>query len=223
MVYLFIGQDLNLKDAPFSSKDTQLKQIKEEFLPKRVEHFNSDTLYAETLKLKDLQEKLLALPVESSKRIVIIKNAQELDPDIDDFILRWAKQASKDILLLLDIEKQNKKENFLRNISKYAKVFRFKEVLAFNTFNLSRRIEQRSVGPALTLLGQLLKDGEKPERILGGLRYSVENSRMSAPEMKRRIKFLLECDIEIKTGKLKPVFALEKLVVKLCVLAQPFH
>ena len=73
MVYLFIGQDLNLKDAPFSSKDTQLKQIKEEFLPKRVEHFNSDTLYAETLKLKDLQEKLLALPVESSKRIVIIK------------------------------------------------------------------------------------------------------------------------------------------------------
>ena len=30
MVYLFIGQDLNLKDAPFSSKDTQLKQIKED-------------------------------------------------------------------------------------------------------------------------------------------------------------------------------------------------
>ena len=81
----------------------------------------------------------MVLPVESSKRIVIIKNAQELDPDIDDFILRWAKQASKDILLLLDIEKQNKKETFLRNISKYAKVFRFKEVLALNTFNLSRR------------------------------------------------------------------------------------
>jgi DNA polymerase III delta subunit len=223
MIYLFFGQDSSSQDAPLSSKDTRLKQIKEEFLPKGVEHFNLDTLYAETLKLKELQEKLLALPVESPRRIVVIKNAQELSPDMDDFILRWAKQASKDILLLLDIEKQGKKEAFLRGINKYAKVFNFKETLALNTFNLSRRIEQRSVGNALTVLDQLLKNGEKPERILGGLRYTVENSRMSALETKRRIRFLLECDIEIKTGKLKPVFALEKLIVKLCSLAQPFH
>ncbi|MDD5196662.1 MAG: hypothetical protein WC937_00815 [Candidatus Omnitrophota bacterium] len=223
MVYLFIGQDLKSPDTPLSSKDTRLKQIREEFLPKSVEHFNLDILYAETLKLKELQEKLLALPVKSPKRIIVIKNAQELAPGIDDFILRWAKQASKDILLLLDMEKQGKKEAFLRNIYKYAKTFRFQEVLALNTFNLSRMIEQHSAGNALKVLGQLLKDGEKPERILGGLRYAVENSRLSAPETKCRIRFLLECDIEIKTGKLRPVFALEKLIVRLCALAQPFH
>ncbi|MDD2679562.1 MAG: hypothetical protein PHO03_01995 [Candidatus Omnitrophica bacterium] len=223
MVYLFIGQDSRSPDAPLSHKDTRLKQIKEEFLPKSVADFNLDILYAETLKLKELQEKLLALPVKSAKRIVVIKNAQELGPELDDFILRWAKQASKDILLLLDMEKQGKKEAFLRNIYKYARIFRFKEVLALNTFNLSRRIEQRNAGYALEVLSQLLKDGERPERILGGLRYAVENSRMSAPETKRRIRFLLECDIEIKTGRVKPVFALEKLIVKLCALAQPFH
>ncbi|MFA4989795.1 MAG: hypothetical protein WC576_03380 [Candidatus Omnitrophota bacterium] len=223
MVYLFIGQDLKSPDAPFSSKDTRLKQIREEFLPQSVEHFNLDILYAETLKLKELQEKLLALPVKSPKRIIVIKNAQELAPGLDDFILRWAKQASKDILLLLDMEKQGKKEAFLRNIYKYAKTFRFQEALVLNTFNLSRMIGQRSAVNALKILGQLLKDGEKPERILGGLRYAVENSRLSVPETKCRIRFLLECDMEIKTGKLKPVFALEKLIVRLCALAQPFH
>ncbi|MDD2928085.1 MAG: hypothetical protein PHE30_04445 [Candidatus Omnitrophica bacterium] len=223
MIYLFIGQDLKSPNTPLSSKDTRLKQIKEEFLPKSVEHFNLDILYAETLKLKELQEKLLALPVKSPKRIIVIKNAQELAPGIDAFILHWAKQASKDILLLLDMERQGRKEAFLRNIYKYAKTFRFQEVLALNTFNLSRMIEQRSAGNALKILGQLLKDGEKPERILGGLRYAVENSRLNALETKCRIRFLLECDIEIKTGKLRPVFALEKLIVRLCALAQPFH
>ncbi|MBP7836430.1 MAG: hypothetical protein KA022_03035 [Candidatus Omnitrophica bacterium] len=223
MLYLFIGQDSNPQGAPLSSKDTRLKQIREEFLPKSVEHFNLDTLYAESLKLKELQEKLLALPVKSPKRIVIIKNAQKLSSDVDDFIRRWAKQASKDILLLLDMEEQGRKEAFLRDIYKNAKVFRFQEILALNTFNLSRSIEQRNASGALTVLTQLLKDGEKPERILGGLRYAAENSRRSVPETRCRIKFILDCDLEIKTGKLKPVLALEKLIIKLCALAQPFH
>ena len=89
MIYLFIGQDSPYKDSPFSSKDLQLKQIKEEFLPKEIEQFNLDTLYAETLELKDLQEKLLAMPVNSSKRIILIRNANELGRDSEDFILKW--------------------------------------------------------------------------------------------------------------------------------------
>jgi DNA polymerase III delta subunit len=223
MIYLFLGQDLSFKDSPFSSKDIQFKQIKEEFLPKEVEQFNLDILYAETLKLKELQEKLLALPVRSPKRIIMIRNAQELPSDIEDFIASWAKCERKDIVLLLDIEEQGKKEAFLRRINKYAKVFRFKESHAPNTFNLTRSIEQRKPDYALKLLEQLLKDGERPERILGGLRYTLENSPLNAFDIKRRIKMLLECDVEIKTGKAKPVFALEKLIVRLCALAQPFH
>nr|HPL83037.1 hypothetical protein [Candidatus Omnitrophota bacterium] len=68
-----------------------------------------------------------------------------------------------------------------------------------------------------------IKDGERPERILGGLRYSLENNVQDVKGLRRRLKLLLNCDIEIKTGKLKPVFALEKLVVNLCALSQPFH
>jgi DNA polymerase III delta subunit len=222
MVYLFIGQDSFSKDSPLSSKDIQLKKIKEEFLPKDVEQFNLDILYAERLQLRDLQEKLLSIPVNSSKRIIVIKNAQELDQETEDFIAGWAKQVVKEIILLLDIEKQSKKEAFLKDIYQYAKLFRFKEASAQNTFNLTRQIEQRRPDSALKILEELLKEGERPERILGGLRYALENSSMSALEVKRRVKWLLECDIEIKTGKLKPVFALEKLIVKLCSFIQPF-
>ena len=223
MIYLFLGQDSLPKDSSVSFKDTQLKQIKEEFLSREVAQFNLDLLYAEALKLKELQEKLLALPVKSPKRIVVIKNAQELDKDIEDFIEEWAKLERKDTLLLLDIEEQDKKESFLKNIYKYAKTFRFKEPQALNTFNLTRQIAQRNAGSALKMLEELIKEGERPERILGGLRYTLENSPMSALEVKRRIKMLLDCDIEIKTGKAKPVFALEKLIVRLCALVQPLH
>ena len=216
MVYLFIGQD-----SP--AKDIELKRIKKESLTRELEQFNLDILYAEGLSLNGLQEKLLSLPVKSPKRIVVIKNVQELKKDIEDFITGWSKKPDQDIILVLDIDRQNNKDAFIRSINKYAKIIRFKENVPLNTFNLSRLIEQRRTDYALRVLNQLIKDGERPERILGGLRYSLEASMMSALEARLRFKLLLNCDIEIKTGRLKPVFALEKLVVNLCALAQPFH
>lgn len=223
MVYLFVGQDYPYRDSPLSAKDIRLKQIKEEFLPKKVEQFNFDCLYAETLKLKDLQEKLLCLPVNSPKRMILIRNAQELAADIEAFILEWVKSCQRAVILLLDIEDAAKKEDFLKNIHRYVKVFRFKEEVTLNTFNLTRSIEERRPDYALRILNQLLKNGERPERILGGLRYSLQKSRLNPLEIKRRVRLLIASDIEIKTGKAKPVFALEKLIVRLCALVQPLH
>ncbi|MDO8661793.1 MAG: hypothetical protein Q7K98_01045 [Candidatus Omnitrophota bacterium] len=223
MIYLFVGQDSTLKDSPLSVKDTQLKQIKEVFLPKKVEQFNYDCLYAETLKLTDLQERLLCLPVNSPKRMIVVRNVQELAADIEAFILEWAKSGERSILLLLDIEDAGKKDDFLKKIHQYAKVFRFKETTSLNTFNLTRSIEERRPDHALRILDQLLKDGERPERIMGGLRYALEKSRLNPLEIKRRLRLLIDSDIEIKTGRVKPVLALEKLIVRLCALVQPFH
>jgi DNA polymerase III delta subunit len=211
MVYLFIG-----KDSP--AKEIALKQIKLESLPQGLEQFNFDLLYAEELSLKSLQEKLLAMPVNSSSRVLVIKNSGELKREVEDFILAWSKELSKSIVLVLDMEQQSGKDAFIRNINKYAKVIRFKEAVPLNTFNLSRQIEEKRPDNALNILSQLIKDGERPERILGGLRYSLENNMKDVTVLRRRIKLLLNCDIEIKTGKLKPVFALEKLVVNLCAL-----
>lgn len=221
MLYLFIGQDSPYQDSSLSCKDLQLKKIKERSFPKEMEQFNLDLLYGDGLKLKELQERLLLLPVEAGCRVIVIRNAQELEPQIDAFLVQWAKDVGKKTILVLDIEDPQKKETLIRNLSKYAQTIRFKENLALTTFTLARSIEQRRTAYALKVLGELLKDGERPERILGGLRYRLEKSLLSGLEIKRRVKLLLDCDIEIKTGKVSPTLALEKLTVKLTSLVQP--
>ena len=81
-VYLFIGQDT-------LSKDTRLKKLKEEFLSPHTQYFNLDVLYAGDLDLKGLQERLLCLPLKGEKRIVVIKDSQNLK------FKEWQKQAER--------------------------------------------------------------------------------------------------------------------------------
>lgn len=209
MVYLFTGQDS-------LSKDIQLKAIKKQFLARETEQFNFDILYARELNLKGLQEKLLCLPVKSSKRILLVKAAQDLKDDVKEFILNYAKKPYQDIILILDTSHQGRPDQFLSRIYRYTKVYRFKESVKQDTFLLSRQIDLKRPDYALRVLNQLLKDGERPERILGGLRYAYERETSHPLERRRKLKLLLNCDIDIKTGKLKPLFALERLVVSLC-------
>ena len=208
-VYLFIGQDS-------FSKDIQIKKIKEQFLSRELEYFNFDTLYSKELNRIDLQERLLSLPLKVKKRIVIIKDAQSLKENIKEFLLNYVKNPSPKILLILDINRYNPKDEFIRHITRYCKTFRFREPLHLDAFTLSRYISPRSADYALRILHQLLKNGEKPERILGGLRYAWGKDTINSLERRKRLKTLLNCDLDIKTGRLKPDFALEKLVIKLC-------
>jgi len=211
MVYLFVGQDSFAKDAA-------LERIKEEFLPSKLVDFNLDILHGDKLSLEVLQEKLLFLPVKSSKRIILLRNAGDLGKRQESFILQWSSKENKNVLLILDISREDQKPQLIKSLGRYAKIMRFKEDVSFSTFNLSRQIEGRRINQALLILNELIKGGERPERILGGLRYSLESNSIDTLSLRRRIKLLLNCDIEIKTGKLKPVFALEKLVVSLSAL-----
>lgn len=216
MVYLFIGEDS-------LSKDIKLKRIKQEFLFPGREDFNLDVLYSKELDLLTLQERILTLPLKSKKRIVVIKDAQRLGDNIKEFILEYVKQPHPSIVLVLDISQKNYKDEFINRICRYAEVCRFRESIQLDTFALARPIEMKRTDYALRLLSQLLKDGEKPERILGGLRYVWERDSVSGVETRKRLKALLDCDIDIKTGKLRPDFALEKLVVRLCGLPKSFR
>jgi len=216
MVYLFIGEDC-------LSKDAQLKAIRQQFLSKKTEQFNLDILYAKELTLHNLQERLLCLPVNSPTRIVVVKDAQDLREDIRQYFLKYVQAPFKQIILILDINQQAKSDEFINQIYRYAKVFRFKEARRLDTFTLNRQIALKKPDYALRVLNQLLKEGERPERILGGLRYAWERDVTTPIELKKRLKLLLNCDIDIKTGRLKPLFALEKLVVNLCGLEKPFH
>lgn len=216
MVYLLIGQDIQ-------AREEQLRKIKQEFLPKELQDFNLDTLYAKEASLKDIQERFLALPLKSAKRIIIIKDGDCLDEACRDFLLSYAKNPNKQLILVLVLEHYDYQDGFTKSISRIAKVMRFRETVNPDTFALNRQIELRKADYALRLLSQLLKNGEAPERILGGLRYAWEKQGMQNLEAKRKLRLLLGCDVEIKTGRLKPAFALEKLVVGLCGFTQAAH
>lgn len=209
MVYLLIGQDI-------AAKETQLKKIKQEFLPPELQDFNLDTLYAKEITLKDIQERFLSLPLKSAKRIMVIKDAHLLDEKSRDFILAFSEKPHKQLVLVLDFAQYDYKDEFIKGICGNASVLRFKETVNPDTFTLNRQIELRKTDSALRLLSQLLKNGEAPERILGGLRYAWEKQDNQSVLSRKKLKLLLGCDLEIKTGRLKPAFALEKLVVSLC-------
>ena len=209
-VYLFIGQD-NF------SKDIQLKRIKDEFLTKETGQFDLDILYARELNLKNLQEKLLFLPLKAKKRIIIVKNAQDLRLELKEFLLNYVKSPYPKIILILDIARYNPKDEFIKQITQYTKAFRFKEPLPLDAFVLSRQIYLKRLDYSLRVLNQLLQNGEKPERILGGLRYAWQQATLGPLETRKKLKLLLNCDIDIKTGRLRPDFALERLVVRLCL------
>jgi DNA polymerase III delta subunit len=216
MVYLFIGEDC-------PAKDLQLQKLKVESVKNGLEQFNLDVLYSRELTLKALQEKLTYLPFKDSKRMLVIRQAEDLKKEIKDFLIHYSLEPRKDTVLVLDFGLLQRKDEFLNRLRKNSKVILFKETVKPDTFVLSRSIESRRLDTALKLLDQLLKDGEKPERILGGLRYAWERGIANPVETKRRLKLLLGCDIDIKTGRLKPSFALEKLVVGLCAAGKPAH
>jgi len=211
MFYIFVGED-NL------SKEARLRKIKEEALPNHLENFNFDVLYAKDILLRGLQEKLLFLPIKSDKRVIVIKQAQALKADVKKFLSEYARKAVKGLIVVLDFDRSDPRDGFFKEMSGCSRVIRFREAANPDAFLLSRQIELKKADAALSVLNELFRKGERPERIMGGLRSSWERRLSSPPELKKRIRLLLNCDIDIKKGRLKPEFALERLVVRLCGL-----
>ncbi|MBP7215814.1 MAG: hypothetical protein KBA46_00855 [Candidatus Omnitrophica bacterium] len=211
--YLFIGNDLAIQLQ-------HITKLKASFFAKDVEQFNYEVIFGRELTLNQLQEKLRCLPVKAKKRIVILKEADALKDEVREFIARFVQQPYPHVVLVLIANHISPKDTFLSAVSRFAHVIRAKEVFTPDAFLLGRQIEAGRFDYALRSLNQLLQNGEKPERILGGLRYSWEKNLASLPERKKRLRLLLQCDIDIKTGRLAPAFALEKLVVGLCGLGK---
>jgi DNA polymerase III delta subunit len=214
-LYLFLGED------PLS-KDIKLKNIKEGLIEPSLEQFNLDILYARESNLRKLQERFLCLPFRAQKRLIVIKDAQALKEDQKEFILNYSRKPSHHLVVILDFTRHDPKDGFVDQLKRYAQLVRFKEFIRPDTFLLCRQINFRKADYALRTLDQLLDNGEKPEWILGGLRYATQRDVVSPPEKRRRLKAILHCDIDIKTGRLKANFALEKLVVSLCAANQSF-
>lgn len=210
-LYLLIGQDS-------TAKDLKLKKIRQDFLVQDTAPFDQDVLHARELTLKLFQERCLLLPVKAKKRLIIIRDAGALKEEVREFILQKIKELKTKLVLVLDLERLEAKD---RPLAKFSQSFYFGSPVQSDTFTLNRQIGLKQPDAALRILGQLLKNGEKPERIMGGLRYAWERDISRPQELKKRLKLLLNCDLEIKRGKLKADFALEKLIIGLCGFLKP--
>ena len=210
MVYLFVGEDE-------IAKAQKLKELKRKYLNPASLEFNYDLLYGKETSLAGLQEILSRISANSPKRMVVIKEADKLSPPARDFLTGFAKKARADIILVLDFPHPQAKAGFLKQISFSAQILQFAQRPPANTFKLCDELERKRIAPALKILQQLLREGEKPERILGGLRWCWERDYSLTPREKaRRLRLLLNCDTDIKSGRLRPDFSLEKMLVTLC-------
>ncbi|MFH0827716.1 MAG: hypothetical protein V1919_00950 [Candidatus Omnitrophota bacterium] len=215
-IYLFLGQDI-LSPENSSLKEKELNKLKAR-LALQTRDFNLDILHCSDsdFSLKVLQEKLLFLPAGDVFRIVVVRGLQDAKPEVKDFISGYVKNPSAGIILVLDVDKVGQKNAFIEGISQYSEIRHFRSEVQPSTFTLSRLIEAGKAEEGLKVLHQLLDSGEKPERIIGGLRASWIRYPSGPLILKKKLKVLLRCDLDIKTGKLKPVFALERLIVNLC-------
>jgi len=227
--YLFVGEDE-------FSKDTKLEKIKDQLNLAKLEAFNFEILYAGDLDLSTLKERLSLLPinpalspplhagaglahkggVNARQRLILIKDAPKLSADIKQYLVSWLSQPFPHVSLILDARRVDERDQFFNQISGLVKVINFRRSVEINAFTLARSIGQKKIKPALRLLHQLLLQGSKPEIIIGALRYQLAKERLDFAEQKKKLKFLFDCDIDIKTGRLKPEFALERLLIRLC-------
>jgi DNA polymerase III delta subunit len=210
MIYLFIGED-----EP--AKSEKIHALKKQLLTPHLEQFNYEVFYAKELTPALFKEALSRLPVSSQSRLLVIKDALKLKETLQEYFLSRLESLPRDLVIILDITVIPKETSpFLNKILKTAKVERFKAVRSANAFTLARAIKMKQPEYALNILADLFTQGEKPERILGGLRYQLVQTNYSAKDRINKIKLLLETDISLKTGRLKPSLALEALVIKLC-------
>jgi DNA polymerase III delta subunit len=210
MIYLLVGED-----EP--AKAEKIQSLKKQLLDTRVEQFNFDILYGRELTLPLFQEAFSRLPVSAGSRLLVIKDALGLKEGPREYFLSRLKSLPRSLVIIMDVSAIPREENpFLSQIRKTAQTFNFTAGQNANAFHLARALESRRTDSALNILSDLLKHGERPERILGALRSQLTRCA-GAKERLRRIALLLEADLNVKTGRLKPAqLALEALVVKLC-------
>ncbi|MGD9015659.1 MAG: hypothetical protein PVI33_06525 [Candidatus Omnitrophota bacterium] len=222
MTYLFIGEDE-------FSKDIKLDKIKQEFKFGKLESFNFEVLYPQGLNLKTLQERLLLLPIKAKQRLILLKDISRLSVEIKQHLLAYLRKPFSHVSLILEARQIDQRDQFFKQVSRLCKLVNFRQSNQINAFTLARQImynpsssrsisKDRIIKPAMRLLHQLILQGERPEKIIGALRYQLHKQGLNFPEKKKKLGLLLNCDIDIKTGRLKPKLALERLLIRLCYL-----
>lgn len=212
--YLFLGADKAQKDA-------QINEIKKRFLPSRESHeFDHELLYGHKLDSDTLKKSLLALPAVTAQRVIVLRQCDKLDPHNRELLLEFLRQKNDNVVVILESETMGPGDSFATALKPYVRLVDLGAPAVKNVFDMMRLVGMRQSTEALTLLFQLVSAGTSPVQIMGGMVWSWGRSRdrMPAQRFQEGLKAMQEADLSIKRSRLKPEYALELLVVKLCSL-----
>ena len=117
-VYLFSGEEEYLKgDA--------LRRIKDTLIKPEFSQFNYDLLAGKEIEGTELLNKLLTLPAGGGKRLILIRDAQKLNPSVKEKIIDYLKNPSQDACLILWAPKVDLRKKFYATIEKQGESIAF--------------------------------------------------------------------------------------------------
>lgn len=212
MIYLLVGQD-------HSAKEQKISEIKAKVLPSRDSlSFDCQVLYGHRLDNDSLAQALGALPAVASGRLVVVHQAEELTADQKNLLVELHDKAQKKLTIVLEAEELDAKDMLLKKFGRKVNVGWFSPKLRHNVFDLMRAVSQGQKAEALKLLDELLKDGDYPLQVIGGMFWKWKNDKrqVSSERFRKGLLAFKQADLDIKRSRLKPEHALEVLVVKLC-------
>ncbi|MFH1621744.1 MAG: hypothetical protein ABIA97_01285 [Candidatus Omnitrophota bacterium] len=216
-VFLFLGEDQ-------VQKKSKIDSIKDNYLDKDLKDIDFELVYSEDKGLTPprFDEILSYFPSsESKKRIVLIKNIESLNQNNRSILFKHLKSPAKSVLLILDSDKLDSNDTFIKELSPFVKVNSFRKTKKLGVFDLTQAIVSRQTTKSLKILNVLLNEREKPHSILGALFWQWDNTKnsLSLEKFRKGLKILLDTDIRIKTGKIEEDLALEMAIIRLSYLS----
>ncbi|MBF0512103.1 MAG: hypothetical protein HQL13_07245 [Candidatus Omnitrophica bacterium] len=214
MVYLFLGDNLEAKDA-------RIAEIKNKFFVDfpQAGSFDCDNLECADLQANQLRQALLTLPVIAPKRLIVLRGLNKIkDRDIPT-LLDFCQKPFKHCELVLESADHMLKGS-LKDLPAYAKSAVLARPAPPNVFDMTRLMTAQKNGEALKMLDSFFRDNVHPLQIMPALVWfwGKEGKARGSQRFGRGLKALEEADLNIKRSRLDPQYALEKLVVELGLL-----
>jgi len=214
MIYLFLGDDLSVKDAKIAEIKNKFFKNSEEALA-----FDFDNLDAKELGDNTLKQAFLTLPVIAPHRLIIVRQIHKLkSADIQVLINYCQKPATHCDVILESTE--NILKGDLKDLPLLAKGTVMAKPEGPNVFDMTRLITANRSADALKMLDGFYSSNVHPLQIMGALvwYWGKEGKACGKERFERGLLALQEADLNIKRSRLEAQYAVEKVVVELGLL-----
>ncbi len=215
MTYLFLGEGTLAKDEKIAEFKKEFLALPQSFL------FDYELLSAAKLEPEVLKKTLMTLAAIAARRLIIIRECHRLSEHNQDLIVAFLEKSFTHAVLVLDSDEWDHKNSFVKKVRRMVELVEFSTLPRLNVFDLTKAIGLRKESGALKILDQLMSNGIHPLQILGTLVWfwgQARSAGISPEQFEKGLLALQEADWNIKRTRLKPEYAIELLVVKLCSL-----